>query len=474
MVGKELMLKNQFKITVPLAAFWCVLGVAIALVANVCLALWICVFAAAIYGLYVADTKIIWQCISLTPGCELLGRLSYAKAVPAETGKYWLFFCVFLLGVSRLYNKKNQHRSQHIAGILILILLFPSIIYSAFATEFELQSWILNESGVLQMGLLLLLAADEQWAEYDYFKVLKISILPMFSVLVYLALKTPKFNEIDFSNTANFYTTGNFGPNQVSTCLGFLLFLLVALLILKKPALPYLALNIIAIGFTFFRGIITFSRGGILVAVLGIVATLLTYIFKDKKAISKKYIIYIVFSMIVFATAIFAINSATKNALFARFTGTSATGSAEQEKVDINKLTANRYIIVASDLRMFAENPIMGVGIGRSKFLRRRYGGFEIVAHTEYSRLLSEQGLSGLAVILILTFFPIIWVIRTKDPRMKAIVLGLYIVGIGNTFHAATRTTVSTICVVFASIPVVVRRQENEKVLKLKPSAGVS
>ena len=50
---------------------------------------------------------------------------------------------------------------------------------------------------------------------------------------------------------------------------------------------------------------------------------------------------------------------------------------------------------------MFLDNPILGVGTGCSWFERIKYGRSD-PAHTEFTRLLSEHGLFGVAAIIMM------------------------------------------------------------------------
>ena len=90
-------------------------------------------------------------------------------------------------------------------------------------------------------------------------------------ILLYVVLTA---SEIRFQNSSNFATSGGFGPNQVSTALGMGFVVAVLLLVSVKelPAVVRATLLIITL-WLFIQTILTFSRGGITVAMitLGIV-----------------------------------------------------------------------------------------------------------------------------------------------------------------------------------------------------------
>ena len=427
------LLRSPWRIDLTMSVVLCLAGVAVVINNNFCAILWGLLFAASFYGLVSRSFKLIWYCMAMTPGTELLGRMSFAPAVPAEIGKYFLYYCIGLLTIARFYKQTPPPASAYAAGKWILLVIFPSLLYSALAREFDLKQWIFNLSCIIQIGILLLFTAEERWVEYDYYKLLKYCILPFLPVLVFLTAKTPKFDEINFENSANFSTTGKFGPNQVSTCIGLLLFLLTALLIMKKSAYKMVFVNIFLMAMAMFRGLITFSRGGMVVSVLAIISSYIVLVVKTGKNL-KKYLSYSVIVIVLFVAFLSLVNTLTKDALLSRYTGKRKINSKVEEQADLNKLTANRLVIATTDVKMFLDYPLLGVGVGQSRYERRFYGGFEVPAHTEYTRLLSEHGFGGFFVIVILTIFPLYWVLKTRNAKIKSIILGLYILGVGNTF----------------------------------------
>ena len=64
--------------------------------------------------------------------------------------------------------------------------------------------------------------------------------------------------------------------------------------------------------------------------------------------------------------------------------------------------TTGRLGAATTDLQVFSENPILGVGVGRSIEFHDTIEGISLAAHTEYTRLLAEHGLFGLLAIIII------------------------------------------------------------------------
>ena len=64
----------------------------------------------------------------------------------------------------------------------------------------------------------------------------------------------------------------------------------------------------------------------------------------------------------------------------------------------------SREEIAFTDVQMFFDNPILGVGMGQSTVVRGEKYGLWMPPHTEFSRLLSEHGLMGCVGIVMLLF----------------------------------------------------------------------
>jgi hypothetical protein len=61
-----------------------------------------------------------------------------------------------------------------------------------------------------------------------------------------------------------------------------------------------------------------------------------------------------------------------------------------------------RLEIARADLEVWFANPVFGAGPGLSKVSRLELHGYEVAAHTEYSRALAEHGIAGLMALLVL------------------------------------------------------------------------
>lgn len=98
--------------------------------------------------------------------------------------------------------------------------------------------------------------------------------LPIVSTVVYLFLYNPSVKDVVTGTQSNFETSGGFGPNQVSTILGLGMFVFFTIGSFSKSK-KEIILNAILLIFVSYRGIATFSRGGVITGVVMILCILL-------------------------------------------------------------------------------------------------------------------------------------------------------------------------------------------------------
>ncbi|GGK51697.1 hypothetical protein GCM10007963_20090 [Lutibacter litoralis] len=224
-------------------------------------------------------------------------------------------------------------------------------------------------------------------------------LLPIISMVILLYLKTPEIDNIRFSSNANFTTSGGYGPNQVATIIGLGSFIVVAHLLFKKRIFPLLFIDMFLFVYIIYRGLITFSRGGMITAMLAISAFLFFYILARKDKIQQlfKYTGLIM----LFGIALFVYTAnLTGGMLINRYTNKNAAGITKSD------FTTGRIDLFKSELENFFEHPFFGIGVGGSKYERFEETDVLAASHNEVSRLLSEHGMIGLIVLILLLLIP--------------------------------------------------------------------
>ncbi|MGL4518493.1 MAG: O-antigen ligase family protein, partial [Phocaeicola sp.] len=100
-----------------------------------------------------------------------------------------------------------------------------------------------------------------------------------------------------------------------------------------------------------------------------------------------------------------------------------------------------REVLIESELKMFFENPILGIGVGKNKELRQSQTGIEAASHNEITRMLAEHGTLGVVCLLILLLTPLY---RFAVDRQNVLALSFFVFWLLTINHAAMRLAAPT------------------------------
>jgi hypothetical protein len=382
---------------------------------------------------------------------ELIARMANTSPlIPYELGKYFILgLCVLGLILGNKESKASW------IGPLIILLLIPSLFFD-LSGRVTFKDIRFNIFGMLNVGAVIWFFSTLRIKQETFLSWLRLLVFPAISVLAFAYFKTPDYSDIKFSLGANFDTTGGFGSNQVSTVLGFGAFLtLVSLMLDRKITNSKIGDFVLLAGFT-VQGLLTFSRGGMLVAALAFIIFLF-YVSKLKPQEKKFYRIpnlgkyFLPMITAVVALAFFA-NLLTGGLLFLRYQGETVGTLSGSKEVDLNHFTTNRLNIMLSDLDLWLDHPLLGVGAAASPHLRVHERGE--APHVEFSRILAEHGIFGMIILVILGIFLIGRLKNAPDNLIKAIVYSLFVIAILTSFHAAMRTFITPLLLGIISIPI--------------------
>lgn len=387
---------------------------------------------------------------------EILARMSKTSPfIPYETGKYLMLF-----GLS--YGILVESR-RGILGYLMLLCLLPAFFFD-LSGKVGFKDLIFNLIGPINICLAIIYFYRNKFTLEGLKVIIRFMIYPILSVLGYILVKTPDLTEINFSLGANSATTGGFGSNQVSTVLGLAMYLIFLFWINRWKFSGNRMIDLTLICIFAFQGLLSFSRGGIIGGVLGI---LVFVIIIRMAAISgtryklpkfRKYLVLGTISLVlIFATA----NFITGGLLLLRFQGETPGTLAGMKEKDLDVLTTGRLEIFLDDYELFQKHTISGVGAGASKYMRTNSEG--VLTHVELGRLISEHGIFGVFNFLLIIFAGFTLFYINKNPVHKAILIGFFIIGLYSTFHAATRTFVSPILIGLSVIWIVKYKKKPEQ-----------
>ncbi|MEP6806818.1 MAG: O-antigen ligase family protein, partial [Flavobacterium sp.] len=233
--------------------------------------------------------------------------------------------------------------------------------------------------------------------------------LPILSTTIYLFLYNPSVRDVVTGTQSNFETSGGFGPNQVSTILGLGIFVFFTQLILFSKSRKIMILNGILVIFITYRGIVTFSRGGVITAVVMIVCLLsLLYLFSNAKGKSKFIWVFILTGLM--GIGVWTYSSLQTNGLIEkRYANQDASGRTKKDRL------GGREEIIGEELTIFMDNPVMGIGAGMGKQIRKETFGEEAASHNEITRMLSEHGLFGIFGLLLLFITPFVVYVNNRQ-----------------------------------------------------------
>ncbi len=338
----------------------------------------------------------------LIAGAYFAGAEVYIRMTKAyfffETGKYAvIWFC--LLGMIYIGFKRNA-----IPYMLYFLFLLPGIIvsYENIAYDANFRKTILfNFSGPLCLTVAAVFVYGKTVKFSEMLKILDYMIYPLIATTVYVVLYSPDVRETVTGTASNSAISGGYGPNQVATALGLGVFLLLSRLLIPYKNILVHWVMMFFMALMAYRALLTFSRGGVLVAVIMCLIFIIVYFlssnieFKVKTSI--RVLGLIVAGLGIWTFTIFQTGGMIEN----RYTNKDALG---REKEDV---TTGRAALFETEMDAFMGSPFLGTGIGGSKVFFETELGVELPTHNEISRMLSEHGMFGIFALLTLIFAPI-------------------------------------------------------------------
>jgi hypothetical protein len=327
-------------------------------------------------------------------GVEVFFRMIRASVL-YEFGKYGvLFFLLLGLFLGPVKQKLN------ILFILYLLLLALGIVLTEVPEGESIRKAIaFNLSGPILLGVAAFYFYKRPVSKKILFEGLFFMLLPIFSMVSFMYFRTPDLGEIIFSTASNARLSGGFGPNQVATILGVGIFIIAIFLLLKIKLTGLLILDAFFLLYFTYRGLITFSRGGIITAAIAFLV--FSFIFLYHKGTFQNIIKYLLL-LVVFSTSVWLYTSSiTGGMLDNRYQGKDAAGRQKD-------ITTGRADVIITQLESFYEAPLFGIGVGNGKYKREsENSNITAASHNEVTRLIEEHGLIGIIILMILFLIPL-------------------------------------------------------------------
>lgn len=317
---------------------------------------------------------------------------------------------------------------------LFLLLLVPSVVLSTFVLNFDtnMRSTIaFNISGPVCLGVASLYTFRRK-ISLDQTNTILLSMgLPIITCMVYLTFYTPNIRDVITSTQSSFETSGGFGPNQVATVLGLGMFIFFSRIILESKTKYMVIINLIIALNISYRGIVTFSRGGMVTGFLMIVLLLLFLYTKSNYTgrVKLNYLIVLV-SIAMIATWTYT-SFQTGGLIDKRYANQDAAGRVKESRF------TGREEVARNEFDTFLKNPFFGVGVGKGVEVRLAETGDSTLSHDEITRMLAEHGSLGIVGLLILFFTPLFLYLENKFNMYLLCFVAFWFFTIN---HAAMRT----------------------------------
>lgn len=338
-------------------------------------------------------------------GAEVLLRMTEGNVLN-EFSKYGV---ILFMVMGMFYSSFSK---GSIPYWIYMLLLIPGIIVSTIVLDISTdirKAIAFNITGPVCLGISAIYAYRRKISLNELSNVLLATALPILSTVCYLFFYTPNVKDVVTGTSSNFETSGGFGPNQVSTILGLGFFIFFARMLLNSSNKKYLLINLFFALVIAFRSIVTFSRGGVITGIVMIIALLtVLYILANIKTRLK-------LNLIIALTVIGGIGVWTYSSLQTsglidkRYANQDAAGRDKTDRL------GGREEIASTELQMFLDNPILGIGVGKNKEYREEVTGIKAASHNELTRMLAEHGTLGIFAILILFFTPLVLYVDNKQ-----------------------------------------------------------
>ncbi len=330
-------------------------------------------------------------------GIEVFLKATHANPI-YEFGKVIISLFMFL-GI--YYNGISKKSYPY---FIYALLLIPSVVI-AVDSLLDLKRKIgFDISGPICLAICSIYTFDKKITKQHLDKILLAIGLPVVTFCSYLFFKSP-IKYIDKRCTeSNFNLSANYAPNQVTTILGLGLIVFFVRTIINSKNNKLVFINIAISSYILYRGLLTFSRGGVIAAFI-IIFVFVFFLFLFKKLENKKNLLYLFVSFLI---VISITNYQTNGLLITRYENKNVLGSKNYNA------KIGREALAKSEIDFFKEKPLLGIGIGNGKEKRIKELGYKVASHNEITRMIGEHGVLGIIGLLILFTYPAINYLKNK------------------------------------------------------------
>jgi hypothetical protein len=360
-------------------------------------------------------------------GSEVFLRMTGGNPL-YEISKYGVMVFIF---IGMYYSGFSRGATPYWIFILLLI---PGVILSTFVLNFgtDIKNAIaFNISGPVCLAVASLYTFRRKISISQMNTILLCMGLPIVTCMTYLTFYTPNIRDVITSTQSSFEASGGFGPNQVATILGLGMFIFFSRIILESRTKYMVIINLILAMNISYRGIVTFSRGGMVTGFLMIIL-LLFFLYSKSNFTGRVKLNYLIVFITIAMVGTWAYTSFQTGGLIdKRYANQDASGRKKESQF------TGREDVAKGEIAVFLANPIFGVGVGKGVEVRQAETGDGTLSHDEITRMLAEHGTLGIVGLLILFFTPLFLYIENKFNMYLLCFVAFWLLTIN---HAAMRT----------------------------------
>ncbi|WP_333600072.1 O-antigen ligase family protein [Flavobacterium sp.] len=317
---------------------------------------------------------------------------------------------------------------------IYLLLLMPGVVIATYTLNLESdlrKSIAFNISGPMCLGVAAIYCYNRKILFSQLNNILLTLGLPIVTTTTYLILYTPDLKTILTGTGSNIETSGGFGPNQVATILGIGMFVFFSRLIFNSESKLTMAINLIIVLNITYRGLVTFSRGGMMTGFV-MILILLVFLYQNTKS-KGRYKLYVFFMFMLLGlllTWLYTSNQ-TGGLIDKRYANRDAMGRVKESQL------TGREEIWDSEIAAFEDNPVFGIGVAKGLELRQEKSGGQVIAsHNEITRTFAEHGTLGIIALMIVFLTPFFLYLDNKQHIYMFCFLFFWLLTIN---HAAMR-----------------------------------
>ncbi len=353
---------------------------------------------AGLYAIAKRNLGLVACLVAYLVGAEVLWRQVKAP-VPYQTAPYVMILLSAVVVVMVIGKLNGTAR----LAALYLMLLIPSIINTIRTAGAEAREMIAFAlSGPAALACFVAFTSQVRSTPAQYRRILWTALIsavgPLTVALSEIQSELAKGRSIEFKDQSNFLTSGGFGPVQVSAVLGLGVVIAIILTIYDTNRIARYLAGTLALIFS-VQSLLTFSRGGMFSAAIGLSALAVAQA-RDRRIRNRVLVVVAVALTLGYFVVVPFLTDFTGGAFEKRFTDT------ESSRTDL----------AANDTQIFTNNIVFGVGPGMTKYQRLTFEicqlrsdkcSDESSSHTEFTRLLGEHGIPGIAagvVLFVLAF----------------------------------------------------------------------